>query len=83
MFKEVSDKIAANGGKKEMLHTRSEKKEAEEAAKNAAIDAAMADEKEEESKANEPDPLEFAPEADLNEKFGSDWMASVDSATKW
>ena len=83
MFKEVTDKIAENGGKKDMLQTRSEKAKAEEDAKNQAIDAAMADEKEEEKKANEPDPLEFAPEAFVGDKFGSAWMTEVDGLPKW
>jgi hypothetical protein len=49
--------------------TRTEKKEAEENAKNAAIDAAMEEEKAEEV----IDPLEFAEEVDILGKFDSAW----------
>ena len=77
LFAEVDSKIAEAGGKKEILKTRSEKMAAEEAAKEAAIDAAMAADEEvkggEETKEPEADPLEFAPEVDLNDKFGPEW----------
>ena len=49
--------------------TRSEKKDLEENSKNAAIDAAMAEETKEEA----IDPLEFAPEADIFGKFDGEW----------
>jgi hypothetical protein len=50
--------------------TRSEKKDVEENSKNAAIDAAMA---EEETKEEVIDPLEFAPEVDVLSKFDGEW----------
>lgn len=43
----------------------------------------MADEPEEEKKASEPDPLEFAPEVDIASKYGGEWQAAVDAAAKW
>jgi len=59
---------------------RSEKAAEEEAKKNAAIDAAMAEESKEEEVI---DPLAFAPEVDLSEKFNGEWMDATAAIKKW
>jgi hypothetical protein len=58
--------------------TRTEKKEAAENAKNAAIDAAMEEEKQEVI-----DPLEFAEEVDILNKFDGAWQDSTAALSKW
>jgi len=59
--------------------TRTEKKEAEENSKNAAIDAAMA----EETKEEVIDPLEFAAEVDVLSKFDGEWQDATAGIKKW
>ena len=63
---------------------RSEKAAAEEAAKNAAIDAAMAEESKGGEEAEEAvDPLEFAPEVDVIGKYNAEWMETTAAIKKW
>lgn len=68
-MKKLFEEIKAKGDKTKRV-VRSEKAAAEEEAKNAAIDAAMAEEAK-----NEPelDPLEFAPEKDILMEYGPEW----------
>lgn len=74
LFAEVKEK---NDKTKRL--TRTEKKEAEENSKNAAIDAAMA----EETKEEVVDPLEFAPEVDVLSKFDGEWQDATAGIKKW
>lgn len=60
--------------------TRTEKHEADEKSKNAAIDAVM----EEESKAEDVvDALEFAPEVDVLKQFDTEWQEATAAIKKW
>lgn len=65
---------------KEKRLTRSEKKEADENAKNTAIDAAMAEEKKVEEVI---DPLEFAEEVDIIRKYDGEWQDATAAIKKW
>lgn len=68
-MKKLFVEVKAKGDKTKRV-VRSEKAAAEAAAKDAQIDAAMA----EEAKAEpEVDPLEFAPEKDVLANFGIEW----------
>jgi hypothetical protein len=74
-FAEVKEK-----NNKDKRLTRSEKKEADENKKNAAIDAVMA----EESKVEEViDLLEFAPEVDILKQFDGEWQDATAAIKKW
>ena len=81
LFEKVKEEIDAAGGKKIAVPTRTEAKRAAEDAKNAAIDAAMEEEKKEEEAA--PDPLELAPELDVLEKYGPTWQEATNAEAKW
>lgn len=87
-LKKLFEEVKAKNDKTKRL-TRKEKKAEEERLKNAAIDAAIAEEEggagaEEAPKEEEAiDPLEFAPTKDILADFTPEWMEKTAALKKW
>jgi hypothetical protein len=79
-LKKLFEEVKAKGDKTKRV-VRSEKAAEEEAKKNAAIDAAMAEETKGEEEAF--DPLEMAPEKDVLGQYGHEWMDATAAIKKW
>jgi RecG-like helicase len=78
-LKKLFEEVKAKNDKTKRL-VRSEKEAEEEAKKNAAIDAVMA----EEAKVEEVvDPLEFAPIKDVLSQFDGEWQDATAALKKW
>lgn len=81
-LKKLFEEVKAKGDKSKRVF-KSEKAAAEEAAKNAAIDAAMAEESKGAEEEEAVDPLEFAPEVDIIGKYNAEWMETTSAIKKW